>query len=409
MTRMFATIIRAAHVIRAATVRERLPFEYNHRFFTSAALTAIWAAVLTFAPQADAHVVDITRVDATFERDGAFRVVVYYDVDAWLAGMLPEHLTAAAWDEYKRQPAADQLKRDAELVEFLKRFIKVRFDDKKVDYDIDYAPWPFSEGDVPHADMVRPRRCVELLGRAPDGAKAFVLQTSRTFGNIILTLRRADASEEMMRIEKGGRSRAFEFASAGPQPDSALAVTWLFLVLGFEHILPLGWDHIAFVVGLFLLSHRWKPLLWQVTAFTLAHSVTLSLAALGYVRVGDDWMSGVVEPFIALSIAYVAIENIFTTRLKPWRPMVVFLFGLVHGLGFASVLLDLGIPPGHYVNALVSFNVGVELGQIAVIAIAFALVGWFRNRAWYRARVVIPASAAIGLLGLYVAVDRFMS
>ncbi len=369
-------------------------------------LLALPAAVST----ARAHVVDITRVDASFERDGAFRIVVYYDVDAWLAGTLPEHLNAAAWDEYKRQPAAEQLKRDAELIDFLKRFIKVRFDGKKVDYDIDYAPWPFAEGEVPHADMVRPRRCVELLGLAPDGAKQFVLQTSRTFGNVLLTVRRADDTEEMIRIERGGRSRDFEFTpDASRAAGSALSVTRMFLILGFKHILPLGWDHIAFVVGLFLLSHRWRPLLWQVTAFTVAHSVTLSLAALGVVRVGADWMSGVVEPFIALSIAYVAIENIFTTRLKPWRPLVVFLFGLIHGLGFASVLMELRIPRGHYVNALVSFNVGVELGQVAVIAIAFALVGWFRHRDWYRSHIVIPASCAIAMLGLYVAVDRLVS
>jgi hypothetical protein len=192
-----------------------------------------------------------------------------------------------------------------------------------------------------------------------------------------------------------------------PMGQPVAAATWLhtayrYLLLGFTHILPKGLDHILFVVGLFLLSVKWRPLLWQITAFTVAHTVTLALSVTGLVALP----SRIVEPLIALSIAYVAVENIFTEELKPWRPAMVFGFGLLHGLGFAGVLRELGLPAGELVTALLSFNVGVELGQITVVLLAFAAVGWARKAEWYRASIVKPISAAIALTGLYWVVQR---
>ena len=177
-----------------------------------------------------------------------------------------------------------------------------------------------------------------------------------------------------------------------------------YLSLGFEHILPKGLDHILFVLGLYLLSARLAPLLWQVTAFTVAHTLTLALSMYGVVSLPPT----VVEPLIAVSIAYVAVENMLMSELKPWRALVVFGFGLLHGLGFAGVLRDLGLPAGRFVTALVTFNLGVELGQLAVIGLAFLAVGWFHRRTWYRDRIVIPASAIIAAVGGYWAVARLL-
>jgi len=114
----------------------------------------------------------------------------------------------------------------------------------------------------------------------------------------------------------------------------------------------------------------------------------------------------IVEPLIALSIAYVAIENVFTERLHAWRPALVFGFGLLHGLGFAGALRELGLPSGQFVEALLTFNLGVELGQLTVIGIAFALLSWARNKEWYRSVVVKPLSLAIGVVGMYWAIQR---
>ena len=171
-----------------------------------------------------------------------------------------------------------------------------------------------------------------------------------------------------------------------------------YAVSGFQHILPLGLDHILFVLGIFLLSTRMNPLLWQVTMFTIAHSITLSLAMLDVFSLPAQ----VVEPLIALSIAYVAVENLFSPSLHKSRLWIVFGFGLLHGMGFASVLSEFGMPRDDFALALISFNIGIELGQLAIIALAYlALRVWFKNLQTYRHWVVMPVSSMIALVGLY--------
>ena len=177
------------------------------------------------------------------------------------------------------------------------------------------------------------------------------------------------------------------------------------MFLGYEHILPEGLDHILFVLGLFFLSSRFKSLLWQVTAFTLAHSVTLALSSFQIISLSP----AIVEPLIALSIVYVAVENLYTTELKPWRPFIVFGFGLIHGLGFAGVLAELGLPQQHFLTALVTFNIGVELGQLSVIGLAYLVVGWFRSYKWYRPYLSMPASCGIALIAGYWTIERIFN
>lgn len=200
-------------------------------------------------------------------------------------------------------------------------------------------------------------------------------------------------------------------APGGPTPgaisrEGSRADLWFtfakFLRDGFIHVLPLGLDHILFVLGLFLLSRAWKPLLWQVTMFTLAHTLTLALATLGWVKVP----AAIVEPIIAASIAFVALENIFHPRYTHWRLLVVFVFGLVHGLGFAGALGDLDRVPGSLAVRLVGFNLGVEGGQLAVIALAFLATAWLRDPALYRRWIVVPGSTLIALAGVWWSIER---
>jgi len=181
-------------------------------------------------------------------------------------------------------------------------------------------------------------------------------------------------------------------------------VMYRYLKMGFHHIVPDGIDHILFVSGLFLFSRKIKSLLVQVTAFTIAHSLTLALSLYGVFRLPPS----VVEPMIALSIAFVAIENIFSSELKWWRPLVVFGFGLVHGLGFASALLDLGLQRKDFLRALVGFNCGVECGQLFVVLILLILFGMWRNAANYRKYVVIPGSALIAVIAVFWVVQRLI-
>ncbi|HSZ34484.1 MAG TPA: HupE/UreJ family protein [Puia sp.] len=179
----------------------------------------------------------------------------------------------------------------------------------------------------------------------------------------------------------------------------------LYLKLGYLHILPLGFDHILFIVSLFLLSPKLKPVLWQATAFTVAHSITLGLAIYQIITPPTK----IIEPLIAISIMYVAMENIFSPRLKASRIAVVFLFGLVHGMGFAGALGQIGLPKKDYLLSLVMFNAGVELGQITVILLAyFLLAKWFSDKPYYRKVIVIPISILIAVIAGYWTFVRVM-
>jgi HupE / UreJ protein len=184
---------------------------------------------------------------------------------------------------------------------------------------------------------------------------------------------------------------------------SKTEVASIYVQLGFTHILPLGLDHILFVLSLFLLNPKLKPILLQATAFTVAHTITLGLAMYQVIKPPAN----IVEPIIALSILYVALENIFSSKLKASRIGIVFLFGLIHGMGFASVLTELGLPKNAYFSSLIMFNIGVELGQITVILAAYFLLGkLFSKKPYYRKYIVIPLSILIALVALYWTVER---
>jgi HupE / UreJ protein len=186
---------------------------------------------------------------------------------------------------------------------------------------------------------------------------------------------------------------------------SATDAAWVYLKLGYTHILPQGLDHILFVLSLFMLSPKLKPLLWQATAFTVAHSITLGLAMYHIISPPTN----IVEPMIALSILYVSLENIFSPRLKASRIGIVFLFGLVHGMGFAGALGKLGLPQDAYLLSLVMFNIGVELGQLTIILSAYFLLGkWFGNKYYYRRLIVIPASVVIAVVSAVWTVQRLL-
>ena len=189
----------------------------------------------------------------------------------------------------------------------------------------------------------------------------------------------------------GNRSEARAFALAQRLPA--------------DGIFPQGIDHVLFVLGLFFLAPKWRPLLSQTTAFTIAHTTTLGLSAYGIVSLPTR----VVEPLIALSIAYVAVENIWRPRLNTARIVVVFAFGLLHGLGFASSLSEVPMPRDQFFTALLAFNLGVDFGQLAVIAAAFLVVGWFRHCDWYWKGIVVPVCSVIATIGGYWTITRLFA
>lgn len=253
--------------------------------------------------------------------------------------------------------------------------------------------------EIGNVELARPSRLV-LTGPLAPETRQMVVSWPKGHGTLVL--RQTGVEDGYAGYLEGGDVSP-PLNPLGGAGQTALSAFVDYIPVGFDHILPKGLDHILFVLGLFFLSPFLRPLLWQISAFTLAHTVTLALGALGWVVVP----ASVVEPLIAASIAFVAIENILSSKLHRWRPAVVFGFGLLHGLGFASVLQEFGLPQAQFIPALIGFNVGVELGQLTVIAAAFLAVGaWFRNRDWYRSWISIPASVVIALVGIYWVIER---
>jgi len=371
-----------------------------------AAVIAYCAMIATLlawtAPPVPAHEIRPAVVSASFGA-GEYRIELQANMEAVLAGVGPQHKdtdespNARHYNTLRALPAdALQGQIAAAAPDFIGA-LRVEFDGVRVTPELVNIEVP-PPGDLALSRITR----LQLRGPIPPDARTFRWAYPAEYGSSVLRLKReGDAEIVAVWLKDGAASEPFPLA--GPVAQSRAQVVWQYTVLGFTHIVPYGLDHILFVLGLFLLSARVKPLLWQVTAFTVAHTITLALSIYGVVSLAP----AIVEPLIAASIVYVAAENIMTGDLKPWRPVVVFGFGLLHGLGFAGVLSEVGLPRSEFVTGLIAFNVGVELGQLAVIAVAFVAVGiWAQRHAWYRARVVVPASVAIATIGLYWTIER---
>ncbi|HXG69711.1 MAG TPA: HupE/UreJ family protein [Gemmatimonadaceae bacterium] len=334
-----------------------------------------------------AHEMGSTRV-AIWISDDRYRVEIVTDAQA-----LADKLAAASREAPGAALGAPEERRFGER---LHGRMTLSFDGVPVHPAVSYAVSPATRD---MASVVT----IELTGPLPEGAQTLQWTYGWTYASYSLTVQRPNQVQPSVTWLSGGESSA-PVVLGGPAPvDSRFQVATRYLRLGFTHIVPYGFDHVLFVLGIFLLTRQLRPLLVQVTAFTVAHSLTLALSIFGVVALAP----AVVEPLIALSIAYVAIENLLVRTVKPWRVVVVFAFGLLHGLGFAGALQERGLPRSEFVTALVTFNLGVEAGQLGVIGTAFLLVGlWFGNRPWYRRRIVMPASALIACIGVFWTVDR---
>lgn len=179
-----------------------------------------------------------------------------------------------------------------------------------------------------------------------------------------------------------------------------------YFVSGFKHVLPFGLDHVLFIVSLFFLSKNIREALLQAMLFTLAHSITLVAAVLGYIQ----FPSALAECLIAFSIFLIAVQCVVRYDINGGKWGVVFIFGLLHGLGFANALQENGLPANFMLEALFGFNLGVELAQCFVLIVCYFLIkkplGKYPQ---YRSFVVIPLSLIIAAIGLFWSIDRFLS
>lgn len=364
---------------------------------------ALWLMLGLLSVLANAHQQRPAIVDITFSGDGQIDLSVQVNLEARMAQISPKH------DDTDESPQAQEYNRLralplAELQPLAMAYEPTFRQGLNVQLGGQRMPLQLVAIDTEQvADLRLPRLSVLRYTGQVAGEGDFIWQYPAEFGDSVLRVSRAGDEQRVSHWLKAGDASPPLALDQALLARSTAEVALDYVVLGFEHILPKGLDHILFVLGLFLLSIKWKPLLWQVTAFTVAHTVTLALTILGYISLSP----AVIEPLIALSIAYVGIENVLTRELHAWRTVIVFLFGLLHGMGFASVLNELGLPDSEWVTALITFNVGVELGQLTVILGAFLLTFALRKKPdIYRNLVVVPGSLAIAVTGLYWTWER---
>lgn len=360
---------------------------------------------------ATADIVKPALVEISANTNGSVKVEVRASIEALLTGINAQYKNtqdAPTAEEYDVLRAFQPEQLYDEFEPFRQEFINQIF------LKADGLPLGLDIIDVriPEAGYTKvPRISVITLSAELDqNTRALQWYYPARFGDNAVRVRQVDEDNEQWHwsewqwLRKDEPSQSFSLEQIFTRRP-VTEVIFSYITIGFEHIVPKGTDHILFIVGIFLLSTRLKPLLWQVTMFTVAHTLTLALSMKGIVSLP----SNIVEPLIALSIAYVGIENIFAHSLHKSRLVLVFLFGLLHGLGFAGVLSEFGMPPNAFATALISFNVGVELGQLTVILFAYLAVGmWFRYKPWYHQRITIPGSLIISIIGLYWTYDRIV-
>lgn len=374
--------------------------------FRPAAIIAFILLFFTCALRAD--VVRPALIEISVNTNGTYQIEVRASIEALLTGINAKYRNtqdspmAEEYDALRVLQAEDLEKAFDPFKQRFTELVELRFDGER-------APLSITSTTIPEPGYTKvPRISVIMLeGKVDRSAKQLDWYYPAAFGDNAVRVRQVDEVNEQWHwstwqwLRDDERSQVFTLTEIFTEATLG-SIIQTYLVSGYEHILPKGLDHILFIVGIFLLSLHLKPLLWQVTMFTVAHTITLGLSISGYISLPDN----IVEPLIALSIAYVGFENIWHKTLHNSRLVLVFAFGLLHGMGFAAVLKEFGMPDDTFLTALVSFNVGVEFGQLTIILMAFAVVGWFRKSPHYRDRIIIPASAIIMLTGLYWTVER---
>ena len=366
-----------------------------------------------------AHPPISTLVTIVIASDGRVTVAIDHDPFAFAIGVESEQVTddqvLAVWSH--SEAFLSELLENAP--QRWQRELTLRGADQPIAWRIlkrpemaDFHSWKQSE------DGFALPGAMQLLieGHIPSGVKTFSIRLPAVLDQTLLVVERPGLQRSILPLDPGDESPPLDVSMLRiiPGQDTGQAVqtdievlslpsstiltsAWRFMRLGFLHIVPFGIDHGLFVLGLFLMSPSWKSLLGQVSVFTAAHTLTMALASFSIVAV-PAW---VIEPLIALSIVFVAIENIACQTPTHLRLGVCFVFGLVHGLGFAGGLAEYGLRSNEIVASLVAFTAGIEAGHFAVLCLAYAILGWLKKYSWYRSWVAIPLSLVIGIAGLY--------
>ncbi|PCI06612.1 MAG: hypothetical protein COB77_06520 [Gammaproteobacteria bacterium] len=362
-----------------------------------------------YSVSALADIVKPALVEITVTQERRIQVEVRASIEALLTGINARYKNtkdapnAEKYDDFRQMSSQQLLRAFSHFKHTFLNSISLKTTDDVVLLTMDVVEIPpTGYTKVPRISVIK------LSGYLPASADQLQWYYPAIFGDNAVRVKQVDEDErrwywsQWQWLRNDEASKSFSLTEIVAR-QSTVETMGAYSLFGFKHIVPNGLDHILFILGLFLLSSHWRALLWQVTMFTVAHTITLGLAMNNIVQLP----AAVVEPLIALSIAYVGIENLYVKKLRQRRLILVFIFGLLHGLGFAEVLSGFGLPDDDFVIALISFNVGVEFGQLFVLLMAYALFRFgFKTQQHYRRCIVIPGSVVISFIGGYWFLER---
>jgi hydrogenase/urease accessory protein HupE len=359
------------------------------------------ALMFLAAPLLRGHQVDTLEFE--FQKlDEQWRLVGEMDI----AYMLPETRKVPGGQPLSREAtmkaAPEELARIRKETEnTLRKLMRVTWAGNDVPFRIEFPDFDKTPFELPPEAADWALLTTRVLVDRQSGAGDLVFHWSSEEEAELIVLTEDSEDGVPVSVQPGGYITLVRQQESGTPVIVPQAAKESWIRSGFRHVLPLGLDHMLFIIGLFLMVPKWKPLLGQSLLFTIAHSTTLALAVLGWVNLPGR----LVEILIAFSIAFIGVENLLTQKVGRLRLVLVFAFGLIHGLGFASVLADKlgGIPRDQLAWPLLGFNVGVELAQITVLAISF-LVLWPLKK-WERTAQTV-GSVIVTLSGLGWMIER---
>ena len=358
-------------------------------------------------PRVEAHQVasvelEFLKVDATWRLDGEMDI----------AYMLPETRNIPGGPPLSREAVmksapAELARIRKETEATLRKLIRLTFADKEVAWRVEFPDFKKQPFDLPPEAGDIALITTHLVIDALPGAGELRAHWSGEQETELIILTEQGEDANIVSTLPGGTLMLLKQSDSGKSAPVEQPFSGGWLQVGFHHVLPEGRDHMLFILGLFLLVPNWKSMMGQSLLFTLAHSITLALAVFSLVSIPEKlWgIANPVEVLIAVSIAWIGIENLLTRKLGKQRLVLIFCFGLLHGLGFASAIgnkMD-GIPKSQLAGPLLGFNVGVELAQITVLATAF-LVLWLLRK--WTLQVQTIGSAFIAMAGIAWAIQR---
>lgn len=363
----------------------------------------LFGLFLVFSPLSMLRAHQVPSVELEFQKlETQWRLLGEMDI----AYMMPETRNVPGGLPMSRaaavKAAPEELARFRKETEnTLRKLLRFSFADQTVAWRVEFPDFEKDPFDLPEeAGDIALISVRLLIDPVPGGGSLKVHWSGEQETELIILIDEGD-NPQIMSTLPGGNLTLLNVAAAGAATPAPQPSTSGWMRSGFHHVLPLGLDHMLFILGLFLLVPKWKPLLGQSLLFTIAHSITLSLAVLGVVHLDPK----IVEVLIAVSIAWIGIENLFAKKLGKQRLILVFCFGLLHGLGFASVLAEKldGVPNDKLALPLLGFNVGVELAQVTVLCAAFLLL-WPLKKWTFQFQMI--GSAFVALAGLGWVVQR---